>query len=860
MNTEPKASFAKCSECPLKDRPFVPSYVPDPSNVNIILIGEAPGQQEVTRGIPFVGDSGKLLGRIFDEIELDGAQIMRTNACLCRPRNNDAPAPAALAACQERLAHELSRYPSAVLVTLGTSATAALDALSGHVTKGRMLQRRGDILDRAIHDPATPASPPVSMQSVATIHPAYVLRAPQNKPLLHADLLKVKRLAANEPIYQFDVDAVRYSVWTRETADRCRAYLERAPANALVAIDTESEHLQWYDGVARPKARLLLLQVAIEADRAILIPYNVLRWRPFRYWFEEWIVNKRTIMHNAKYDMHVLETNDIAMPPVYHDTLIGQYALIENARGQYGLKHLADVYLNTGDYDYEITKMFGNLTKEERNYANLPPDVLYKYGAIDVCATWQLHREQRANPAWHTVDTLFDTILMRYVNVFLRVERNGIPIDVEQLARFKHECAAALDTKQHELRTLAQSYGFVQNPKHKPLTQDSHQQLSHIVYDLLGLKHIKPLGFKTKPRSTNEEALDALPDHAFIRLIKEARRLGKMLNTYVANIEKMLQPNGRISPNFNIHGAETGRFSCNNALHSIPRPEDRLAIELLKCFAARPGRVLIKADYSQAELRVFAAESNEPFFIEAYNRGDDVHHNTALMLGDLGARYAELKRIAQTHDDPQKRDEAANAAKEIRTIAKNVNFGGIVYLGGASGIAQMIPGGKVTKEQIAPLLREYDAKIPVARQYQRDQFAHALKHGYVQTRFGRRRRFGVITDQNAEEVRKASVNAPIQSSAGDLMNLAICELVETYQMCVVFQLHDAVFVETTQEQADHDADLVARVMLDVARRAFPEVAWGCEVEVLPAFYASKQDTILAREYSTLDTQGASDGA
>ena len=368
---------------------------------------------------------------------------------------------------------------------------------------------------------------------------------------------------------------------------------------------------------------------------------------------------------------------------------------------------------------------------------------------------------------------------------------------------------------------------------------NSWQQVQVFLYDVLKLQHTKDLGYKTDPRSTAEEALLSVhPNDAsgFVDMLLQHRRLEKIRGTYVDKLLAMADLDDRVHINYLIHGTEIGRLSATDALHGIPRPgdvnpltgdPDIYGAAIRGAFIASPGNKLVIADFSQAELRAFAAESREPTMIEPYNNGEDLHDATAVMIEPGLAEYFAHHFLID-HNGDWAATKKCPICKNIRTTAKNVNFGEI-YQGGAYGIWSML-GGRIPLKFVAAVLKIKREVQKTAAQWKDEQFRKARAQGYVQTRFGRMRRFPLITEDNLDEIKKASVHFMIASGASDLTLLSIVEIVNAgYMVCGTW--HDSIICEVPEQQADECAAFVQATMQRMGEKWYPEVAWKADVDI-----------------------------
>src|SRR6185503_1294374 len=172
-----KHPLAICEECPFIDDPFVPTQNLTPRS-HIAVVGEAPGAYEAENGIPFTGPSGKLLDQVLDYHGIQRQDVMITNVCLCRPENNDDPPKAAIAACKPRLDAELAAGGITKILAVGGTAATNLIETKKTITNLRIGGPKPYIEDR-------------SKEVIATWHPAYCLRSPDNFPSFVSDVAKL---------------------------------------------------------------------------------------------------------------------------------------------------------------------------------------------------------------------------------------------------------------------------------------------------------------------------------------------------------------------------------------------------------------------------------------------------------------------------------------------------------------------------------------------------------------------------------------------------------------------------------------------------------------------------------------------
>lgn len=856
---QPKAHGAKCFACPLRSRPMCQSYIPP--DAIALVVGEAPGINEIIENAPFVGETGAIFNHALAQINVDPRHVAKTNAVLCRPIGEDVP-DEAIAACAGRLREEIQYSGVKSVIAMGNAAARAMDHVARRNDDKGVMARAGRTYWYTS-----------SIRYTVTVNPGFLLRADGFAPNFTRHI--------NSGIFgrenPFDAERVKWAVMTPNNADRILEYLYSFPIGAPMAYDVETDHLQWFNTPALDAADLLCVVLTLEDWRSVIIPADMFDTahydisplvpaNPMRSHLKTLCNRYNVIGHNVKFDQNVTAERLNVELDAYDDTMLMHHVLQE--LGAHGLKELGSEYLGAPDYEGALIDDWftsNGVAKDKRRYSMIPHDRLYKYAAIDGALTLQLWRvfdaELRAQGLY---DRPYRETVMQIANALPIVERTGIGIDRAQLTNarieFGGELAAneeqmnamivpllgtAQDNSAGELTRLMRSFEsvpsdtaiytksgklaarqtikrevFRYNPKSPPQTH-------HVLYNLFGFD--VPQGL-VKPTGTNtgREALEALPTHPFIDLLRHHRRVAKMLDTYIEGIDRRADVNDTLHVDFRITGTEIGRLSASNGDHGIPRPDDYYGAMIRSAFTAKADEVFVLGDYSQAELRAYAWLAQVAFLLEKYRNGEDVHTETAIMLEKLGApafrHFAELFARGKAGDHM-----AANAAKAVRTLAKNINFGGLVYLGGPNGIAGMM-GGKVSPQAIADVLGYYAHLMPESAIYAEAQYRQLRTRGYVETVFGRRRRFYVLGNHNEDDARKASVHMVVAGSAADLTNHSVVELVRA-GVRVCHSVHDSIIARCAPSEAEETARFMQETMQAIGARHMPGLPWVADVEI-----------------------------
>lgn len=774
--TEIKLPYAKCYECPLAgaDGPVAGWGSPE---AEVIFVGEAPGMNEIEEGIPFVGQSGQLLDAMLDEvgIPLPETLMYKTNVVACRPPNNRTPTQQEIRCCAPRLRNELAQHKSRKIVSMGRTSHGffGIPFQPGAVFKWN------------------------DFVVMPTWHPAYVLRDPSQ-----ADLFKKTMERAAHGPWEYEIIPKPALVQPKTVEDLVQV-LSRCPDNAWVAFDIETANVQWYDTVDRKADVILMLQLAWKESFATIISDELLydhvdEVTPI---LNEFFARVKTCAHNGKFDTVFQQHHLDVRIRLDFDTFLAHYVLNENIA--HGLKGLASLELGMVDYEADTIQPY--LRTRNDDYSKVPFNVLAEYGAWDVVVTLRLrgmYEEQLCKNGQY--ERPFLRPIMESARLFHYTELRGMQVDQEQIKWLHKQFGQEVDTLIERIRDAASKPEL--NPR-------SPQQLAVIFYDELGFPPAKVRG--AGPRSTNKETLQKLSGrHPMIAPLQEFRRIDKMWGTYVKNISRYMSPLGRVHADFRIPGTEVGRISvADPPLQTIPRPSDYYGSMIRSAFIGAPGMVLIVCDYSQAELRVYACETGDPFLLDVYMHNRDLHSEVA--IGMFGEDYTYEQRM-QT---------------------KMFNFS-YIYGGNEYSFAKDAGLNISIAKQF---VRDYNNLMPVALEWKKEQFKRLLRDGYVETVFHRRRHFPLITQSNREDARKACVHMPIASTANDMTMLSGIEIQRQLPEFdvkrvheipgVVLEVHDSVIVECPKNEAEDVAKMMQQTMEKIASEVYPQLPWKADADI-----------------------------
>ena len=389
-------------------------------------------------------------------------------------------------------------------------------------------------------------------------------------------------------------------------------------------------------------------------------------------------------------------------------------------------------------------------------------------------------------------DPLYNEIEFPLAQVLADMTRIGMLVDRDGIDQFGVKLRSELEQVLTRIHMETGSASF--NP-------NSTKQLGEMLFVTMGLPH----GKKTQRGwSTDAETLEALRDYPLVEDILQYRAYQKLNSTYVEGLLKVIGEDGRIHTTFNQTEARTGRLSSDNPnLQNIPIRTE-LGSQLRAYFVARPGCVLVDADYSQIELRILAHVTGDEHMQQAFRSGQDIHRSTA----------ARIYGIPQGEVTPR-----------VRSGAKAINFG-IMYGKGAYSLSKDIG---VTVKEADAFLKNYLAAFPSVSSYMDKTIADARANGYVSTLFGRRRALPEL-NSNSHNIRasgeRMARNTPIQGTAADVIKLAMVRVWkrlrdEKMESRLILTVHDELIVEAPEAEAEKAAQILREEMEGCVHYAVP---------------------------------------
>ncbi len=567
-------------------------------------------------------------------------------------------------------------------------------------------------------------------------------------------------------------------------------FLKNLMKQTSVCFDTETT------GLDPLSAELVGIAFSWEATKGFYIPFPekkeeaqklIEQLRPF---FESGNIEK--VGQNLKYDIKVLDKYDIKVKGRFFDTMIAHYLINPDMR--HNMDVLAETYLNYTPVS--ITELIGKKGKNQLNMRDVPLEKQTEYAVEDADITFQLAQHFSPELAEAKTDKLFNEIEIPLLHVLAYMELEGINLD----KKFLNSLSEDLD---NDIKNLEEN---IYKEAGEEFNIGSPKQLGEILFDKMKLVD-KPKKTRTGQYSTAEDTLSYLAkDHEIIQQVLEYRGLSKLKSTYIDALPEQIEPStGRVHTDYMQTVAATGRLSSNNPnLQNIPIRTER-GRQVRKAFIPRDENyILLAADYSQIELRIIAALSEETTMIEAFKNGEDIHASTASKVFDVPI------------------DEVT---REQRSNAKTVNFG-IIYGVSAFGLSNQTD---LSRTEAKELIDTYYKTYPKLRNYMGEQIDFARENGYVQTVLGRRRYLKDIKGSN-QVVRGAAernaVNAPIQGSAADIIKIAMINIHKklsegNYKSKMLLQVHDELVFDIHKSELEELKPLIKSEMENAYKLSVP---------------------------------------
>ena len=389
------------------------------------------------------------------------------------------------------------------------------------------------------------------------------------------------------------------------------------------------------------------------------------------------------------------------------------------------------------------------------------------------------------------VTSLFENIEMPLAKVLANMEIQGIRVNKKILEEMGEEIKIKLELITKDIYNYAGCEFNI----------NSSKQLGEILFDKLKLPHAKKnkIGYVT-----DADTLKKLIDFPIVNKILEYRALAKLYSTYIEGIISTIREDNKIHTIYTQTLTRTGRLSSIEPnLQNIPMRSEYGRL-IRKAFLPEDDSVILSADYSQIELRVFAHLSGVKDLIEAFKNNEDIHTKTAMDIFKVPS---------------------LGVTKNMRRQAKAVNFG-ILYGISSYGLSEDLG---ISVKEAKEFINKYFETYPGVKDYMNKEIADATKDGYVKTIMNRKR---IIEELNSSNYNvrsmgeRMALNTPIQGSASDILKKAMVEIYDVFEKNnmkskMLLQVHDELIFNVYNDEIDRVKKIVHDIMTNVFELSVP---------------------------------------
>lgn len=773
MNYHP-LDCKKCKLCETRTQ-VVPTVIVE--NSRVMFISEAPGAEEDRKGIPFIGDAGKLLNEVLHTVGINRNDISIGNVVSCHPPNNRNPLPKEIDACFEFLDKEIRDLQPEVLVLLGNIPLKKFLKGSGGITKvnGKWFN-----------------SQEYNCKILPVFHPAYILRNPQEKPKIIKALSLLKDFLDGK-VFNYD-NHITTDYKVIKNINQFDWLIKQLNIQDLWVFDTETT------GIDFERDDIFIFTFSWIEATAVLLDLREdwinkeYVWIKLKEVFEN---NSKKVAHNGSFDIKFLLSKNIVVKNYYCDTILMHHLIDENSH--HGLEILADIYTDLGNYDYLLQQYV--LQNNIKNYFFIPNEILYDYALKDADCTFRSYKKMILKIYEEKLDFVLFNITMPIQKILIQTEYQGVSIDVPYLdiiiERYEkdindylykyleeHNVKKYIQIQQQKLlqklknkwessKTLLKKFpdfdnyfNYVKDKNKDSVTfsfnANSHKQLKELLIDQMNLPVIKTTN-KGQPNLDSEVLQIYAKNNKFCEYLNKYRSLVHLKSTFLDGIKEKVK-NGKVHTYYLLFSTVTGRLSSRNPnLNNIPRIDTASDIKDIFCSDRHEDGTsdwLVEADQGQAEFRYWIQYSKDPQALEDLHEGIDIHkliaatsyHGKVLPNGHIS--YQEFKEMTK------------DVTKKERQDIKLVIFG-LMYGSGVKSVSDRL-GISITTAQ--KIINMFFSRYKEAKRWLDISVAIARRDGYVTSIFGRRRRLLNIKhpqDSIRSEAERQAKNSPIQSAASD---------------------------------------------------------------------------------------------
>ena len=644
------------------------------------------------------------------------------------------------------------------------------------------------------------------------MHPNITIIKPQLDDEIKRAFAQIPKLLSGDDLETHEKDYC--FIETAEQFAKYKQELEDAPT-LVVDIETTS--------VSPMTGTILGIAISTRPHQGLYVSIDIVNAN--KQWFHNLFVNRKCIFHNSKFDTNYMETELGFEFPDYEDTMLLHYCL-EEAVGTHGLKPLALRFTDLGDYERELDDFKKSWARKNKvkladfNYGMLPSDILAPYACKDADATFQLYMKFKPLvQKSEEFNKLYKTILMPATHAMKRLEKNGGPIDIDQVAFLTEQYTIDMEECLEEIM-MSEAVKRFERTQGKDFNPNSTYHLRELFFNILNMKVTKKTD--TGAPSTDKEVL-ANMGHPLADAILDLREKTKLAGTYISNIRNGVDYDGRLRSGFNIHGTTSGRLSSSGNLNYQNIPRDNKDIK--KLFRARPGYKIIQCDLGTAEVYYAAMLSGDQFLQKAFIDKLDFHSYVAKQMFNLPVEVNEVKKQYPNE----------------RQYAKAITFG-IMYQAGPAKIAETVnkdakPGEEISVPQSKQFINKYFSEAKALKKFIDASNQQIENHAFIYSFFGRKRRLPEAKSPNqgvAKHAIRSGVNFLVQSVASDINILGVVDLIQWIEENDYIEaikpftvVHDSIVAEVREDLVEEYIENARRCIQTDRGLSIP----GCPIKV-----------------------------
>lgn len=727
---------------------FSKPIVKGPIDSSFVVVGEAPGKNEIMTREPFSGPSGQVFYSAVDQFNAGDMKLAEpyiTNVIphMTGTAKKDSKQEAIHRWTTEHapaLLEDIKKHPRKVILALGN---AALWALTGNHSL-KITQVRGQRFE----------SPLAEHGIVAAVHPAYLLRGNGSFRQFKYDVAYAISLANGGQPKQFELPTFEIL----DNVHKIRWFLNKVRKHkGLIAGDTETSGFSHIDD------RILCQGYTFDGKHVYVImgkKTDYMRLTQGRQDFtdllgEMWDApDVKWGWQNGKFDQKFYWRAGQRNCKVDEDSMFLSYALDET-RGVHDLETLASDWLGSPNWK----GILDSHKKKGDSYDVIPWEVLVKYMVYDIANTFNLIETLRplVNNDLKS-RRLYEETLIPASTYLAGIEDVGMLVDKDRVEVNRTKYKAEIEVHKEKINEMSVESGY------GPINPNSPAQLADLMYNTLKLPKVNGM-------STDAKTLEALPQTDFVVRLGEYRKVAKGYSTYVkpyrpnekTGDERYIDSDGCVHTSYLLHGTATGRLASRDPnLQNIPREP-----ELRGQFIPKPGYCFVEVDLNQAELRSLAALSGDENLCAVYSdpSSKGLHEELRAELygmpsdwspGDIDKYQRKWYIRYETHAELLDR-----IKDEQKMRCKNVNFG-IVYGITQFGLAEQIDD---SAQEAARMLAGWATKFPQAWRFIQ-LCRNAPLHGKnIVTVFGHKKRFQLVAPERLTDMQNEAANFPHQSTA-----------------------------------------------------------------------------------------------